>query len=151
MRNLICAGLLALTLGACSGDAEAPSDESVSSDTATVEPELQSEEDALVEGTEYNATALIDCSFDGVEVADGCTAGVVRNWGEDGTHLVEVTKPDGFKRALFFDGTTPTGADSAEADGSAGWDFEVGRDGDTSTIRFGPERYVVVDALLTGG
>ena len=138
-----------LALGACdpqSSDPVPPTEATSAQDASQA-----TEEDALVEGTEYNATALIDCSFDGVEVTDGCTAGVVRNWGEDGTHLVEVTKPDGFKRALFFDGTTPTGADSAEADGSAGWEFEVGRDGDTSTIQFGPERYVVVDALLTGG
>ena len=112
---------------------------------------MAANEDALVPGTEYHATALIDCSFDGQEVADSCTAGVNRNWGEQGTNLVEVQKPDGMKRAIFYDGTTPTGADSAEVDGFAGWEFTGSRDVDLATIDFGPEHYVVPDALITGG
>lgn len=108
-------------------------------------------EDALVPGTEYNATTFIDCGFEGAAPTQSCEAGVVRNWGEAGTHLVEVSKPDGFKRALFFEGTTPTGADSAQADGSAGWSFETSREGDRVTITFGPETYVIVDALIEGG
>ena len=107
--------------------------------------------DALVPGTEYHATTTLSCGFDGGPPVQQCDAGVIRNWGEDGTHLVEVTKPDGTKRALFFNGTTPYGADSAQADGSAGWDFAYTRDGDMITITFGPETYVVIDALITGG
>ena len=109
------------------------------------------DEDATVAGTEYNATTILDCGFGGAAPTQSCDAGVVRNWGEDGTHLVEVTKPDGRKRAIFFTGTTPTGADSAEADGSAGWDFDVTRNGDMVTIEYGPETYVMIDALITGG
>lgn len=108
-------------------------------------------EDALVAGTEYNATTIMDCSFNGSAPAEGCNAGIIRNWGEEGDHLIEVTKPDGTKRALFFEGTTPIGADSAEADGSAGWDFTTSRSGDQVTITYGPETYVVVDAMITGG
>lgn len=107
--------------------------------------------DALVGGTGYNATTILKCGFDGAAPTQNCDAGVKRNWGEDGTHLVEVSKPDGRKRAIFFDGTEPYGADSAQADGSAGWDFTTTRDGDQVTIEFGPETYVVVDALITGG
>ena len=107
--------------------------------------------DALVAGTDYNATTILDCGFDGAAPTQSCNAGVKRNWGEDGTHLVEITKPDGSKRALFFDGTKPTGADSAQADGSAAWDFRSTRDGDEVTVTFGPETYVVFDALLEGG
>lgn len=107
--------------------------------------------DALVPGTEYNATAMVGCGFGGAAPTQSCEAGVIRNWGEQGTHLVEVQKPDGFKRALFFTGTTPFGADSAESDGSAGWDFKTTRSGDRVTIKFGPETYVVVDALIEGG
>jgi hypothetical protein len=107
--------------------------------------------DALVPGTDYNATASVACGFDGSEPTGSCPAGVKRNWGEDGTTLVEITKPDGRKRALFFRGTTPYGADSAQADGSAGWSFEVSRRDDQSVIRFGPESYVVVDAFVVGG
>ena len=107
--------------------------------------------DALVPGTEYNATASIPCGFGGAAPAETCEAGVIRNWGEDGTTLVEVQKPDGFKRAIFFNGLEPYGADSAEADGSAGWNFETSRDGDRVTINYGPESYVVVDAFIEGG
>ena len=101
--------------------------------------------------TGYNATTQIPCGFDGAPPTSNCPAGVKRRWGEDGTNLVEVTKPDGRKRAIFFEGTTPYGADSAQADGSAGWDFDYTRDGDRLTIRFGPETYVIVDALIEGG
>ncbi|WP_197686676.1 hypothetical protein [Cyanobium sp. NIES-981] len=107
--------------------------------------------DALVPGTDYNATTSVACGFDGGEPSGSCPAGVKRRWGEDGTTLVEITKPDGRKRALFFRGTTPYGADSAQADGSAGWSFAVSRRDDQSVIRFGPETYVIVDAFVVGG
>ena len=107
--------------------------------------------DALVPGTEYHAIAEVPCGVDGAEPTSNCPAGVIRNWGEDGTTLVEVAKPDGFKRAIYFNGTTPIGADSAEADGSAGWDFEVSRRDDQNVISYGPETYIIVDAFVVGG
>lgn len=107
--------------------------------------------DAMVAGTDYNATTMLPCGFDGAAPKQSCNAGVKRNWGEDGTNLVEVTSPDGRKRAIFFNGTEPFGADSAQSDGSAGWDFTSTRDGDQVTIKFGPETYVIVDALIEGG
>ena len=94
---------------------------------------------------------LVACGLGGAEPTRNCPAGVKRNWGEDGTTLVEVTKPDGMKRAIFFRGTTPYGADSAEADGSAGWSFEVSRRDDQSVIKYGPETYIIVDAFVVGG
>jgi len=108
-------------------------------------------EDGLVAGTDYHATAQVPCGFAGADPTTNCPAGVKRNWGEDGTTLVEVTKPDGFKRAIFFRGTTPYGADSAEADGSAGWNFDVSRSNDQSVIKFGPETYIIADAFVVGG
>lgn len=107
--------------------------------------------DALVPGTEYNATAQIRCGFEGAGTPRSCPAGVKRNWGEDGTTLVEVIRADGRKRAIFFRGTEAYGADSAQADGSAGWDFVANRQGDETTIEYGPERYVVPDAFVEGG
>ncbi|CDO35704.1 META domain-containing protein [Novosphingobium sp. KN65.2] len=112
---------------------------------------LPGTEDALVPGTDYHATAQVPCGMAGKPPNSRCFAGVKRHWGPDGTHLVEVTRPDGRKRAIFFRGTTPYGADSAEADGSAGWQFTVTRNGDRNTIQFGPESYVIVDALVEGG
>lgn len=116
-----------------------------------IPPVAAGDGDVLVAGTDYNATTILPCGFDGEAPTRSCDAGVKRNWGEDGTNLVEVIKPDGRKRALFFNGTTPYGADSAQADGSAGWDITTSREGDRVTIRFGPETYVVVDALIEGG
>jgi hypothetical protein len=108
-------------------------------------------EDALVPGTDYHATTEVPCGFGGADPTGRCFAGVKRKWGEDGTTLVEITKPDGSKRAIYFRGTTPYGADSAEADGSAGWKFEVSRRDDESVIKYGPETYIVIDALVVGG
>lgn len=107
--------------------------------------------DALVPGTNYHATTIISCGFGGADPTRNCDAGVIRNWGDDGTALVEVTKPDGRKRAIFVKGTEPYGADSSEADGSAGWDFETTRRGDEVTINYGPETYIIVDAFVQGG
>jgi len=153
------------TIACGSGDAGAPADTgtedvAVPADKAAAGPEMAmtapsqpayGQGDALVPGTDYHATAQIPCGFAGAEPARNCPAGVKRNWGEDGTTLVEVSKPDGFKRAIFFRGTTPYGADSAESDGSAGWDFKVTRRGDQSVISYGPETYVIVDAFVEGG
>jgi hypothetical protein len=109
-------------------------------------------EDALVPGTDYNATTIVSCGFDGAPPTQNCDAGIKRNWGDaPGEHLVEVTKPDGRKRAIFFRGTEPFGADSAQSDGSAGWDLKWTRSDDQTTITYGPETYVVVDAMITGG
>lgn len=107
--------------------------------------------DARDPATGYHATTIIDCGMNGAAPTGSCKAGVKRNWGDDGTSLVEVMKPDGRKRAIFFLGNTPTGADGAEADGSAGWDFKWTRKDDQVTITYGPETYVIVDALVEGG
>ena len=65
--------------------------------------------------------------------------------------LVEVMKPDGRKRAIFFRGTTAYGADSAQADGSASWTFKATRRSYETVISYGPESYVIPDALVIGG
>lgn len=162
MKIAIVTSALLLTLTACGDgsatsetDAMEPAGDSAkatgAADASTADQPAYGEGDAMVTGTDYNATTILDCGFDNAAPTQDCNAGVKRNWGEDGTHLVEVTKPDGMKRAIFYDGTTPTGADSAQADGSAGWDFTTTRDGDTVTVKFGPETYVIPDAVITGG
>lgn len=118
----------------------------------SVPTKRKDDSDALVPGTDFHAAATIDCAASEGAALEGCTAGVKRKWREDGATLVEVTKPDGSRRAIFFRETTPFGADSAQSDGSAGWDFTVERDDrDNSVVTFGPERYVIPDALITGG
>ncbi|MBM3594965.1 MAG: hypothetical protein FJX31_04045 [Alphaproteobacteria bacterium] len=107
---------------------------------------------ALVPGTDFNATAQISCSATEGAPLQPCEARVKRRWTTEGNALVEVTKLDGTRRAIFFEGTSPYGAESAQADGSAGWEFRVRRDDrDNIVITFGPERYVIPDAFVTGG
>lgn len=151
MIRAVCACSAILALAGCGGNpAEAPAVETGQAAAVASEP-AYGEGDAKVAGTDYNATAPVKCGFGNAALTQDCEAGVKRNWGEDGTTLVEVAKPDGRKRAIFFKGTEPYGADSAQADGSAGWDFKASRDGDQVTITFGPETYVIVDAFITGG
>ena len=106
--------------------------------------------DAKVEGTDYNATAELPCAVDGGDTKLRCKAGVKRNWGDDGTTIVTVTRPDGGSRSLFFKDGKALSADGAEADGSAAYAFKAERVGDESLISFGPERYVVPDVFVTG-
>lgn len=107
--------------------------------------------DAKVAGTDYNATSIIDCGTSG-SFSGSCDVGVKRKWDDEGGHLVEVTKPNGMKRAIFFDANGKAfGADSAQADGSAGWTFKATREDDWTIISYGPERYRIPDALIFGG
>jgi hypothetical protein len=107
-------------------------------------------DDARVEGTDFNATAELPCATDGGATTQRCKAGVKRKWGEDGTTIVEVTRPDGGSRSLYFRGTEAFSASSSEADGSAAYAFKSERVGDESRISFGPERYVVPDVFVGG-
>ncbi|MDC8754882.1 hypothetical protein OIK40_09540 [Erythrobacter sp. sf7] len=158
--RLLWTTLLVASLAACGGTGDDTSDSAAAggpeamaaAETNGPPPPPEAAEDALVPGTDYNATTIISCGFDGAPPTQKCDAGIKRNWGDaPGEHLVEVTKPDGMKRAIFFRGTEPYGADSVQADGSAGWDLKWTRSGDQTTITFGPETYVVVDAMITGG
>lgn len=132
---------LAAALAACGQPAAAPGDENAG---------MVETDDARVAGTDFNATAEVLCATDGGVPAQRCKAGVKRKQGEDGTTIVEVTRPDGRTRSLFFRGTAAFGASSAAADGSAGYVFTAERDGDETRISFGPERYVVPDVFVTG-
>lgn len=90
-------------------------------------------------GTDYNAATVLPCGFEGKPPTFNCPAGIKRDRGDKCDALVEVRKPDGRKRAPFFIGTTPTGADNAQSDGCAGSDFKTKRDGDKVTVTFGPK------------
>lgn len=98
----------------------------------------------------FHATAFVPCGIEGT-IDASCSAGVKRNTEPDGTSYVEVTKPDGSKRVLFFQGINASGADSAEADGSSTYRFKWRREDDWTVIEYGPERYRIPDALVVGG
>lgn len=141
MRHFVV--IAALALAACQDDGASPAEE----------PGTRSAESAAVEnGGALDTTATIPCSFDGIVPTDACEAEITRKWGNDGSTLVEITKPDGFTRAIFINADgTPFSADSAEADGSAAWDFTATMNGDKHVIDFGPEHYEFADAFITGG
>lgn len=107
--------------------------------------------DALVPGTNYHATAQVLCSFNSMPPTRRCQAGVKRNWNGAGKAVVEITRPNGLKRAIFFEGTKAISADSAQADGSAAYSFNTNRRGDETIVAYGPERYVIPDAFVVGG
>lgn len=144
---------LPLALSACSQDDTAPPPEQASS--AAPSPAASAGAtpgDAMVAGTEYNATASVVCLLNGQVIEGGCMAGVKRGWGDDGGALVEIIKPDGSRRAIFTDLIgNPMGADSSEADGSVGWTMVITRAGTTNVIDFGPEHYELPDAFVLGG
>lgn len=107
--------------------------------------------DAKVAGTDYHATAELPCSVTGGATERSCPAGVKRNASGDGVTVVEVSKPDGLKRAIFFKDGKPSSADGAESDGSAVYQFSFTQQGDEFLVSFGPERYRIPAAFVFGG
>lgn len=107
--------------------------------------------DAKVAGTDYDATAQLPCAgYRGMK-ATMCAAGVKRNQ-EDGQTLVFINWPDGVNsRMLIFDkaGSILT-ANTNEADGSSKFQVLGKRDGDTTIVTIGPERYEVPDVFIKG-
>jgi hypothetical protein len=108
-----------------------------------------SQGDALVPGTKYNATAQVACSGYQGAPAGLCQAGVVRNR-ETGS-FVEVRLPDGVMRIIAFnpDGSFLTFS-TAQADGTAAMKISSSRKGDTTIAVIGTERYEIPDVLIQG-
>ena len=160
MRKAIFAGFAFTAVVACGApeetaatqqDTEASAAQAPDTADVTAPAPAGAEDDVLVPGTDYSATTILDCGFDNKPPTQDCNAGIKRNWEGPGKHLIEVMKPDGRKRAIFFNGLEPYGADSAQADGSAAWELSWTRKDDMLTVRFGPETYVIVDAMIEGG
>jgi hypothetical protein len=99
--------------------------------------------DALVAGTNYNATAEIPC----VSAADApkarCKAGVMRMAGGEAT--VDIKTADGGQRYIYFKNGRPNSSD-------ANAPMRVTRQGDVNIIRIGSyEVYEIPDAFVIGG
>ncbi|WKL56556.1 hypothetical protein Q1W73_12785 [Asticcacaulis sp. ZE23SCel15] len=108
-----------------------------------------SQGDAMVAGTPYNATAKIPCSGYKGAAAGMCDAGVVRNL-ETGTYI-DVTLPGNVTRTIFFNSDGSFLSFSiAEADGTAAMETGSQRRGDTTIATLGAERYEISDALVKG-
>lgn len=122
---------------------------SVPNDRAAMTGEGDGQGDAMVAGTNYNATASISCAGYKGAGAGQCDAGVIRS--TDGI-TVEVKLADGTTRAIFFN---PDGSflsfSTAEADGTAAMPISAKKNGDITTAKLGTETYQIPDAFLTGG
>lgn len=69
--------------------------------------------------------------------------------GQDNWFVI-IERPDGLPRTIYFSENEPWGGDGAEADGSAAFEFSYQRSEQGSLISFGPERYVIPDAVIPG-
>lgn len=108
-----------------------------------------SQGDAKVAGTNYNATGQIRCSGYKGAAAGMCDAGVVRNT-ETGTYI-DVTLPGDVKRTILFntDGSFLSFS-TAQADGTAAMKISSKREGDTLIATLGTERYEIPDVFVKG-
>jgi hypothetical protein len=100
-------------------------------------------QDALVAGTNYNATAEIPCITADGAAKGRCKAGVMRM--ADGEATVELQTPDGGQRHIYFKDGRP---DSSDANAP----MRATRQGDINVIRIGTvEVYEIPDAFVVGG
>ena len=148
------AGLAVLAIAGCSGGAPAATETgeaaAAPADPAAMPGDGDSQGDALVAGTNYNATAQISCAGYKGAAAAMCDAGVIRN-GADGA-TVEVTLADGTKRIIFFnaDGSFLSFS-TAEAHGTAAMAISSEKKGDVTTAKLGTETYEIPEAFVLGG
>jgi hypothetical protein len=115
-------------------------------DTKETSQAVPSSNDALVQGTNYNATGNIPCSVAKGQPTGSCPFGVTREG--NGSGMVTVTKPDGRTKVIFFENGVATGADVSQADPG---DFKAEKQGDLYIIHIGNERYEIPDAVISGG
>jgi hypothetical protein len=96
---------------------------------------------------QFDATGPLPCAFAAGQPMGQCEFGVARAGG--GYATVDVRKPDGRTRTIYFRMGRPIGADLSQADGSQ--HFRATRRGDMYEIEAGNERYEIIDAVVFGG
>lgn len=107
---------------------------------------LPAQEDALLPGTRYHASAQIACVplTYGEAKPKTCQAFVIRR-GSDGTATVEIKEQTRVVRRMLFVKGKPVASDSTVA-------LTFSRKGDVTTVKFDlGESYDVPDAFITGG
>jgi hypothetical protein len=102
------------------------------------------DEDALVPGTNFNATGDVDCAIAGFPRVRSCPFGVVRGGQDQAT--VYITLPDGEKRVLEFENgrVRPLSGVSAFSFRQSGDEYFI-------NVNSGQERFTVFDAVINGG
>jgi hypothetical protein len=103
--------------------------------------------DALVAGTDFNATGEIPCARNAGQSMSSCKFGVKREGNGNGS--VTVFWPDSGSRVIFFESGKPTFYNESEADGGA--KMSVGQPGDLFTVTIGDQRFEIPDVVINGG
>ena len=103
--------------------------------------------DALVPGTPFHATGEVPCTPAAGAANTRCAFGVIRQGGGSGS--VQLTLPDGSTRVLQFRDGTPVAVD-ADAGAQAPM-LSAAREGDSSIVTLGDQRFVIPDAVIFGG
>lgn len=101
---------------------------------------------ALRAGEEkFDATGHIECSI-GNAPKTTCEYGIARDQGGDAT--VVVKKPNGVKRAIFFQLGSPMSADTSQADGYPS--FKSIKENGLYIISVGSEHYEISETVILG-
>jgi hypothetical protein len=104
---------------------------------------LASENDALVTGTPFHATAQLACTPPFTANVSSCFAGVIRR-GFDGTATVQIRWPQGVRNILFVKGKA-VASDSPRPMTSK-------PNNEQTRVMFGTdESFEIPDVLITGG
>lgn len=103
--------------------------------------------DAMVVGTQFNATGNVPCARSAGQPMGSCKFGVNRSGGGDA--MLTVFWPDGGNRVIFFENGKVSGVDSSQADGNAQLFTE--KNADLFMIRFGDQRFEIPEAAVFGG
>jgi hypothetical protein len=128
--SIIGAGALLLMLSACGA------------------PEVKpTSGDAMVPGTDYNATGSVACSMSGGAATGQCPFGVKRE-SYDGTGIVTITKPDGRTRSVYFEKGNAISYDMSQADPGK---FSASKRSGMYYISIGQERYEIPESVIFGG
>ena len=96
---------------------------------------------------QFDARGPVRCAMRAGQPMGQCQAAVARDPG--GTATVVITRPDGRKRFVFFEGGNPVSADLSQADGNM--NFSASKGGDVYYIDAGNERYEIPEMFVYGG
>ncbi len=97
---------------------------------------------------QFDATGPVGCADRPGQTMRQCPMGVARDGG--GTATVIVTRPDGRKRAIFFEQGRAVSADLSQADGDMSFRASKTADG-MYLIQAGHERYEIPESVVFGG
>jgi hypothetical protein len=103
-------------------------------------------EDALVPGTDFNATGEINCAREAGQPLVRCNFGVKRDGNGGGT--VTVFWPEGGNRVIYLEGSRPVRYDQSEADGEA--EMTVQQNADLFIVSVGDQRFEIPEVVIVG-